>query len=148
MKLAYFLSFLIHLVGFYILDFQGHQKIELQKGGILSLSFFSFSQANGPKAEASTKPSVNTGTLSEAIQEFQNSLFYPPLALEQGWQTDCSWKVEVAETGEVIHFEILQRCQYEIFQTTVESNLKTWKFPTNTIQSFILPVSFRIQGEN
>ncbi len=148
MKFAYFLSFLIHFVAFYILDFQKSQKIELQKGGMINLSFFSLSQSNGRKAEVSTKPSVNTGTLSDAIQEFQNSLSYPPLALEQGWQTECSWKVEVAETGEVIHFEILQRCQYEIFQTTVESNLKTWKFPTNTIQSFILPVSFRIQGEN
>lgn len=152
MKKMLLVSLFIHLICFFGMEWSCANpeviRVELQEGGVMSLSFSSAQKGSGQKSIPTENRAQSQGTLSEAIAQFQNSISYPPLALEQGWESECTWEVEMGENGSVVGFKPIQNCKYQIFQSTVESHLKSWKFPLGAGQSFTLPVRFRIQNPN
>lgn len=147
------ISILLHFFVF-LLIFQYNSESEWEanlKSGVVVTTNLVFlerktsSFLNSEIAEESSHQEI--GTLVDEISKFQNSLSYPPLALERGWETECEWEVEIIE-GKILNWKYLKACSYEIFRTTVENSFQTWTFSTSLTKKIKIPIRFKIQERN
>lgn len=150
-----FLSTMIHLLVIFIsiLRFQKNIDEPLLKD---SNSHFSLrmkkqttSAISSIKKESLTEyeSSEDSASIKQEIQALQNSIQYPPDALEQGLESDCEWRIVVGELGKYEKLELTKPCTYRIFEDEVKRSIKEWKFssPEGTVMD--LPIRFRIIKE-
>lgn len=134
---------------FFSLFIPSYSRLELQlqlRSGIVITTNLVFSEKKkGRTLSSSTLTNEQEeGTLTKEISDFQNSLSYPPLALERGWESECEWEVEIQE-GKIIEWKYLKACSYEIFRVTVEKSLQNWKFSPTLTRRIKIPIAFKIQ---
>ncbi len=109
--------------------------------------------ANGFPSKSNPSPSdsqsdVGTKTESQEIEAFRNSLSYPELAVEQGLEDDCTFRVSVAENGRVEKLVVTAPCKYNVFDTQIKSQLREWTFFSSKGKELNLPIRFRIHERN
>lgn len=149
-----FLSFVIHSLIWVFLNYSCPKTESLPnlKTGVVVTTNLVFLRRAKQSSYFSKSPNLKEsiseeGTITKEIFEFQNSLSYPPLALERGWESECEWEVEIYE-GRVLNWNYRKACSHEIFRTTVEKALPSWKFPSSLSKNLRIPVSFKIQSRN
>ncbi|XDD50284.1 hypothetical protein AB3N59_00200 [Leptospira sp. WS92.C1] len=154
-RLSFLISGLFHILTilcFYFYSFDSLQEINfrilLKKGTVPNVSI------NLPKNRSDenlhTSPAENAGaqgTEQKEIEKFKNEIHFPPDALEQRLESDCSWEVRIKSDGNGEILKTLQPCRYSIFETEFRRALKTWKFDLNEGTSLIIPVSFKIDDK-
>ena len=97
------------------------------------------SDSTSPKFEGTTDPEYE-------IDAFRNSLSYPELAMEQNLEDDCTFRVTVAENGLVEKLVVVAPCKYNVFDSQIRSQLRTWKFNASKGKDLTLPIRFRIHA--
>lgn len=163
--MKYFVSFVLSvLVHSAVLLYASNQykvdnisiKIPLKKGDSSISSYFLLnSKAVAPTNLGKTLPNSpqnqsggsEKGAEVEEVQKFQNQLSYPELALEQGLESKCIWRVKIDPNGKAMDVKTIQPCQYPIFEKEFYKSIGKWKFhlPENTLID--IPVNFRIKTE-
>jgi len=112
-----------------------NRAILLQKG-------LGKTQSTQTDSQTSEGSSVN----DREIDTFRNSLSYPELALEQGLEDDCTFRVTVAENGLVEKLVVIAPCKYNVFDSQIRSQLRVWKFNISRGKDLVLPIRFRIHA--
>lgn len=151
-KKAFFLSLSLHIlpITVFFAIFQTpdllKEKTKLKQGAVFSLSSLSSGSSQVSRNNETEKSSGQTGTktIDEEIQEFQNCLSYPPLALEQRLEDQCQFRVTVAENGSLEKLVVIKPCRYSVFDSQVRSQLADWKFTASKGQEIYLPIRFRL----
>jgi len=147
------ISFLIHvlgLFGFYFGKINNSEKlkIHLTKGTKISIFDRSIVPQNGKGKSKSDESNQTSGSnvLEREIDSFRNSLTYPELAVEQGLEDDCTFRVTVAENGQVEKLVVVAPCKYNVFDSQIKSQLRVWKFNVSKGKELVLPIRFRIHA--
>lgn len=123
--------------------------IQIQKGSTGIISFVFSKNLDGmsetPKME---NTSSLEGTITEEISKIQNKISYPPLALEDGLESECEWSITIDSHQKASQVKTIRPCKYKIFDDEFQKVIHDWKFslPENTVLN--IPVSFKIQKEN
>ncbi|TGK07130.1 TonB-dependent receptor [Leptospira semungkisensis] len=146
-------SFLIHLTFFFFLIFNpwsGEEiseqiRLQLSKGQVPSL-FFRLPQDEG-KGLDSSKLGGLAGTPEAEIERFKNEIHYPPAALEQRLESDCSWEVEIGPEGLARRIKTVKSCKYPVFESHFKKSVSSWKFQLPEGKVIIIPVSFHIESD-
>lgn len=156
-KLEFFyhilISISIHIVIFLFIFYTKSSDISqptLKVGGVVTTNLVFLKNPTRNASSPTSSKLINQqeeGTETEEISKFQNSLSYPPLALERGWETECEWEVEIIE-GKIVTWNYLRACSHEIFRTTVEKSFRTWEFSPRLTKKIKIPIRFKIQQQN
>lgn len=153
-RVSFFISFLIHIVlilSYYLIrnlnaeNFSEQIKLSLSKGQIPSLHFsLPKNQGEGPDTSSN---SGLAGTPEAEIERFKNEIHFPPEALEQRLESDCSWEVVIGSNGAARKITTLKPCKYKVFETHFKRSVSSWKFQLPEGNIIIIPVSFRIESD-
>jgi TonB family protein len=147
------LSLAIHvmiLVVFFVTENSEVEKIKFHLTEGSSLSLFSRSYLTrigiGKQNDEAMPQDTAVGTKIDErdIDMFKNSLTYPELAVEQGLEDDCLFRVTVAENGQVEKLVVIAPCKYNVFDSQIRSQLRMWKFNFSRGKDLVLPIRFRI----
>ncbi|WP_135759760.1 LIC_10042 family TonB-like protein [Leptospira idonii] len=126
------------------------EKIHLTQGSALRM--FSNSPVpllgTGKTSSQFQETSDREGTkdTEEEIQSFRNTLSYPLLALEQRLEDDCSFRVTVAENGDIEKVVVLVPCRYNVFEDQFRKQIQNWNFKSSRGKEIVLPIRFRIHA--
>ncbi|TGN19858.1 TonB family protein [Leptospira idonii] len=93
-----------------------------------------------------TSDREGTKDTEEEIQSFRNTLSYPLLALEQRLEDDCSFRVTVAENGDIEKVVVLVPCRYNVFEDQFRKQIQNWNFKSSRGKEIVLPIRFRIHA--
>ncbi|TGK03116.1 TonB-dependent receptor [Leptospira langatensis] len=153
LRTSLFVSFLIHSIFCFLLIFVPLHKeevseqirLQLSKGQIPSL-FFHLPQNEGQGQEASKLGGL-AGTPEAEIERFKNEIHYPPAALEQRLESDCSWELEIGPEGIAKKIRTVKGCKYPIFESHFRRAVSSWKFQLPEGKVILIPVSFRIESD-
>jgi outer membrane biosynthesis protein TonB len=150
MRIAFLVSIIIHILALLFLGWNEGVKekilLDLKDGGSIHILFGKETEGYQKQSKSNdTKREEKLGSFQEEVNKFQNSISYPPLALEQGWESECAWLVIIGNDEKVEYFENTQPCKFKVFQEAVESNLKNWKFNLPPQSRLQLPLKFKIK---
>jgi len=124
--------------------------LHLTQGSSVSLYSKEFFISEGfGRSKSEISPSeTNSGnrSIDDQIEAFKNSISYPELALEQGLEDDCTFRVTVAENGQVEKLVVVAPCKYNVFDSQIRSQLRIWKFNVSKGTDLVIPIRFRIHA--
>lgn len=151
-KTAISTSLLIHfLLGFGLFwKFKGREeneamiRLQWNKGQIPNLSFFLPKQKG--EGESETANQALAGTPEAEIQRFQNEIHFPPEAVEQRLESDCTWELEIGPGGIARKIRTVKPCKYPLFEAHFRKSVSSWKFQLPEGKIIIIPVSFSIES--
>lgn len=121
-------------------------NLRLNRGGIPSL-YFSFPPESGKGSTPSEKKS-QTGSETDEIERLKNEIHFPPEALEQRLESDCSWLIEIGKNGEPKTITTVKSCKYAVFENHFRKSVSRWKFQLKEGTRITVPVSFRIESND
>ncbi|MCB1143230.1 MAG: TonB family protein [Leptospiraceae bacterium] len=99
---------------------------------------------SGDKSQEASESQME-GTIQEEIHSIQNSIHYPPDALEQELESECEWEVIVGSEKKMKDYRILKPCKYKIFEEEFDRVIKTWKFKSPDNAKLKIPIRFRME---
>ncbi|WP_039935774.1 LIC_10042 family TonB-like protein [Leptospira inadai] len=146
-----FLSTIVHLLSAGGVLFFSHAslgdldsvKLHLSRGSIPNLRFsIPSTLGNGLPVSDQNR---NAGTEEFEIEKFKNEIHFPPEALEQRLESDCTWNVEIGREGEARKVTTIRPCRYRIFESQFRKSIYRWKFQLKEGTVLTIPVSFRIE---
>jgi TonB family protein len=150
-------SMLFHLLLLAIFFYSGNKSeslfpVHLTEGASFTIRSKSkpFEIGKGNEAVDSRNVNAISGTKTEdqEVESFRNSLSYPELAIEQGLEDDCIFRVTVAENGVVEKLVVVAPCKFNVFDSQIRSQLRFWKFESSKGKDLVLPIRFRIHVRN
>ncbi|PKA17674.1 LIC_10042 family TonB-like protein [Leptospira haakeii] len=153
-RVSFFISLSIHTVlflSYYLIrslntqNFSEQIKLTLSKGQIPSLHF-SLPKSLGEGPDASSNSGL-AGTPEAEIERFKNEIHFPPEALEQRLESDCSWEVVIGPNGAARNITTIKPCKYKVFESQFRRSISSWKFQLPEGNIIIIPVSFRIESD-
>ena len=125
-------------------------KLHLTRGSAISLNSHSLVYEKGlsdkSPAVLSSESEMGTPAEEREIDLFRNALTYPELAVEQALEDDCTFRVTVAENGQVEKLVVIAPCKYNVFDAQIRSQLREWKFNFPKGKDLVLPIRFRIHA--
>lgn len=149
--LSLFLHFSI-VLAFFFTESESENLIKLRLTHGSAISLYSRDVANkiglGENSPSPLRSDTEMGTHAEEreIDLFRNALTYPELAIEQGLEDDCSFRVTVAENGQAEKLVVIAPCKYNVFDAQIRSQLREWKFNFPKGKDLVLPIRFRIHA--
>ncbi|TGK38068.1 LIC_10042 family TonB-like protein [Leptospira andrefontaineae] len=153
-RVSFFISFSIHValfLSYYFVrnlspeSFSEQIKLSLSKGQIPSLHF-SLPKNSGEGPNTSSNSGL-AGTPEAEIERFKNEIHFPPEALEQRLESDCSWEVVIGSNGAAKNITTIKPCKYKVFETQFRRSVSSWKFQLPEGNIIIIPVSFHIESD-
>ncbi|EIE02627.1 LIC_10042 family TonB-like protein [Leptospira licerasiae] len=153
-RVSFYISLSIHVIAFlsyYLIrnlnpeTFSEQIKLSLSKGQIPSLHF-SLPKNSGEGPNTSSNSDI-AGTPEAEIERFKNEIHFPPEALEQRLESDCSWEVLIGANGAAKKVTTIKPCKYKVFETQFRRSVSSWKFQLPEGNIIIIPVSFRIESD-
>lgn len=153
-RVSFFISLSIHaalFLSYYLFrnlnpeNFSEQIKLNLSKGQIPSLHF-SLPKSSGEGPDVSSNSGL-AGTPEAEIERFKNEIHFPPEALEQRLESDCSWEVMIGPNGAAKKVTTIKPCKYKVFETQFRRSISSWKFQLPEGNIIIIPVSFRIESD-
>ncbi|PJZ50521.1 LIC_10042 family TonB-like protein [Leptospira saintgironsiae] len=153
-RVSFFISLSIHaalFLSYYLFrnlnpeNFSEQIKLSLSKGQIPSLHF-SLPKSLGEGPDVSSNSGL-AGTPEAEIERFKNEIHFPPEALEQRLESDCSWEVVIGPNGAAKKVTTIKPCKYKVFETQFRRSISSWKFQLPEGNIIIIPVSFRIESD-
>jgi cytoskeletal protein RodZ len=154
-RFSLLIAILIH-IAFYFSNTELNTKsndISIQFGTTISyLSNHKISNNRQSNNIGDSKPnesiesnSDSQGAITEEIKKIQNNIQYPPDALEQELESDCTWEIIVGKNQKMSSMNLIKPCKYKIFEKEFEKVIGNWNFnsPENSI--LIVPLRFRIE---
>ncbi|PJZ78042.1 LIC_10042 family TonB-like protein [Leptospira neocaledonica] len=153
-RVSFFISLSFHAVlflSYYLIrnlnpeNFSEQIKLSLSKGQIPSLHF-SLPKNPGEGPDISSNSGL-AGTPEAEIERFKNEIHFPPEALEQRLESDCSWEVMIGANGVAKRITTIKPCKYKVFETHFKRSVSSWKFQLPEGNIIIIPVSFRIESD-
>lgn len=152
-RVSFFISFSIHaalFLSYYLIrslsseNLSEQIRLTLSKGQIPSLHF-SLPKSLGEGPDISSNSGL-AGTPEAEIERFKNEIHFPPEALEQRLESDCSWEVVIGPNGVAGKVTTIKPCKYKVFETQFRRSVSSWKFQLPEGNIIIIPVSFRIES--
>ncbi|MBE7413145.1 MAG: energy transducer TonB [Leptospiraceae bacterium] len=154
-KISVILSFTLHLLGYglyflYSEYFFSQSKLSIliQKGetqnypvGLIAFQFQGKGETNINQYQSALE-----GAESEEIKNIQNKITYPPVALENGWESNCEWSVEIGKENKAIRVHPINKCKYQVFENEFMRVIRNWNFTLQEGTVLKIPVAFRIQS--
>lgn len=121
-------------------------RFHWSKGQIPALSFL-LPKARG-EGEAVQENHALAGTPEAEIERFKNEIHFPPEALEQRLESDCSWELEIGKNGIARKIKTIRKCKYPLFETHFKKSVSSWKFELPEGKIITIPVSFHIESND
>ncbi|WP_039948399.1 LIC_10042 family TonB-like protein [Leptospira fainei] len=118
-------------------------QLHLSRGSIPNLRFSI--PANLGSGLPVSDQKRDAGTEAFEVEKFKNEIHFPPEALEQRLESDCTWNVEIGRDGEARKVTTIRPCRYQIFETQFRKSVYRWKFQLKEGTVITIPVSFRIE---
>ncbi|TGK11710.1 TonB-dependent receptor [Leptospira fletcheri] len=154
LRFGLLLSASIHLlviVGFFLFFRTTEKELEtinlhFERGGVPNL-YFSFPPESG-KGRTSSEKESQAGSETDEIKRLKNEIHFPPEALEQRLESDCSWLIEIGKNGEAKTIMTVKSCKYPVFENHFRKSVSRWKFQLKEGTRITVPVSFRIESND
>jgi TonB family protein len=83
------------------------------------------------------KARFDTGLVSNLNHRIQNTVEYPPIAEELGWNGNVKLLVEIKKDGSVGKIKILES-SYSVFVSEAVEKVRKWKFQEGNCPEFIV----------
>lgn len=84
---------------------------------------------------------LENSALAKLNQSIHNSLVYPPVALEMGWEDEIRIRVYLAPGGIFEKMEYLQKSEYAVLNRSIEDAVRSFKYPKFR-KKVIVPLGF------